>query len=45
MSFGRIVCNEKREVKFDSQKIWFKVKLTGVKKPFKKMTVFKVVPQ
>ena len=35
MSFGRIVCNEKRKAKFDSPKIWSKVKVTGVKKPLK----------
>ena len=28
MSFGRIVCNDKRKAKFDSQKIWSKVKVT-----------------
>ena len=36
MSFGRIVCKEKRKAKFDSQKIWSKVKVTGDKKTLKK---------
>ena len=36
MSFGRIVWNNKRKAKFDSQKIWSKVKVTGVKLPLKK---------
>ena len=32
MSFGRIVCNDKRKANFNSQKEkWSKVKVTGVK--------------
>ena len=31
MSFGRIMCNNKKKAKFDSKNIFSKVKVTGVK--------------
>ena len=44
MNFGRIVCNDKRNAKFDSQKIRSNVKVTGAKLPLKKW-LFKLLPQ
>ena len=44
MSFGRVVYNDKRKTKFNSQKICSKVKVTGVKKLLKNH-FFKLLPQ